>query len=243
VIRGLLGRLAQRPPKRVLVAIPTIDRDAPLANLCHRGLAPLLGQPGVDLLVVTRASDAAAQAAWRRLHSAVELATVPDYPIDGRHNHAALADKRNLARRAALDRGYDELFFVDADVELRHDTYDRLAAGLSAGAAVAFAPYAVRWYAGQAIVGVHDPATGRFAVERVVDGPGAASGRPYLGGLGCALVGRDALDVPIEVRALANPDSRLDAVGEDFGFYLACHERGKQVCYVRQVVTHHVGAA
>lgn len=236
-LAGLLARHRRRT--RTIVAVPTIDRDAAFAPSCFRALRPILDD-GAELLVLTREADRRARAAWAGLHPAARIETVPDYPVDGRHNHAALAAKRNRARERARERGVDALLFVDADVELKADTYPRLVDCLRGGADVAFAPYAVRWYANLPIVGIYDATTSRFSVERVAEGPGAVCGRAALGGLGCALIHARALDVPIVVRSLANPGSRAAAVGEDFGFFMACAEQGKRVCYLRQIVRHHL---
>jgi hypothetical protein len=239
-LRSLLTRLRPHPKNRTLIAIPTIDRDAPLAARCFAPLRNLLG-PHADLLILTRESDTQALATWPALYPDVLLETLPHYPIGGRHNYDALAEKRNRARLFALSRDYTSLFFVDADVEIRPDTFRLLQACLRDGADLAFAPYAVRWFGGQPIVGLRD-ATGSFSVERVPDTGGVVRNRPAIGGLGCALLGRRALEVPIHSRSLPVAGGGAPVIGEDIGFYLDCLDRHLRVDYLRHVVHHHLVA-
>ena len=235
--RRLVDRLRGRRPARSLVAVPTIDRDVPLAPMCFAALRPVL-IGGADLMVLARESDMRARSAWPALWAQTILEVVPDYPIEGRHNYDALAETRNRARRFAMERGYGALLFVDADVEIGPNTFDRLTRCLCDGADVAFAAYGVRWCGDQPIIGVRDAASGAITIERVPDTGGAVCGRPVIGGLGCTLIHRRALEVPIAARSLTGPGG-FPVVGEDIGFYLACIEQGKRICYLREVVRHH----
>lgn len=224
-----------------LVAIPTIDRDVGLAAACFAGLRPLLAG-GAELLVITRERDARVRETWPRLWPDATVRTVPDYAIDGRHNCDALADKRNLARSYAAERACETLFFVDSDIRIRPDTFELLYACVQAGADVAFAPYAVRWYGNRPIVGAYDRLAGRFAVSEAPDSGGAVWSGSALGGMGCTLIHRDSFDVPFRTRSVQNADGLIPATGEDIGFFLECIERQKRICYVRHVVEHHVDA-
>jgi hypothetical protein len=112
---------------RILLAIPTIDRDCKYFDEFYGRLKNAIENftDEIDVLILTRNQDIEIQERWQQVED-IKIVTFENYEIQERHNLGALVRKRNFAIEYAQLNQYDALWFVDADVGVREDTLIRL---------------------------------------------------------------------------------------------------------------------
>jgi hypothetical protein len=230
----------------VLVAIPTIDRDLRFFPVLTGSLRPLLADSSpfdVRILVLIREQDQLTFARWQAFPRAT-VARLPDYPIEGRHNLAALADKRNHALEYAARENLDFLFFLDSDVIIREDTLPRLYRSTRLGADISTAPCPIRSLGCPAvglIEGKRSPYANKILYNpQELDLPGEHF-RISVAGLACALIDRGSFDLRCRIERVTGFDGRslITFEAEDIGFYLDARDKDRTVyCLTRHMVQH-----
>lgn len=186
---------------RILVAVPTYPSEPAVKAMTKRSVQAMLRASRHDVTLTYLTGEGQPQ----------------------RPHYEDLLCKHQQARRRALEQGFDALMLVEADMVVRPDCLDRLAALVESGAAdIAYSLYVSRstrmWLlfdevertGGKSILVW--PQRARAAWGQVVASEGA--------GLGATLIGRDAL---------ARLDFRLDegtAFADDWAFALDAKRLG-----------------
>ena len=110
--------------KKIMVGMPTIDRDADIAEKIYINLLESINMlknkhdVDVDLVVITRKTDKKIIKFWENKVNHIIL--VDSYSIKKRHNFSKISEKFN--KLAELSRNYDVLFIVESDIVVHPTT-------------------------------------------------------------------------------------------------------------------------
>jgi hypothetical protein len=230
---------------RILLAIPTIDRDCKYFDEFYGRLKNAIENftDEIDVLILTRNQDIEIQKRWQQVED-IKIVTFENYEIQERHNLGALVRKRNFAIEYAQLNQYDALWFVDADVGVREDTLIRLVQSIEAGSDVVVAPYLIRVY-GRPAVGILGTIHDQPVLEALWDPHLKETQEIHfpilLAGFGCTLIDQRTFDVRCSVRMIATringEPTGLNA--EDIGFFMNAYEAGKNAfCISKHLVEH-----
>jgi hypothetical protein len=230
---------------RILLAIPTIDRDQKYFEEFYSRVRKAMDNSTdeIDVLVLTRDQDVEIQKCWQPVEG-VKMATFENYEIEERHNLPALVRKRNFAIEYAKLKQYDALWFVDADIRVQENTLIRLVQSIKAGSDIVVAPYRIREL-GCVAVGVLGTYDDQFVVDALPDPHLILSQEIHfqilLGGFGCTLIDRKTFDIRCNVRMIAARfgEEETGTTAEDVGFFLNAYEAGKKAyCLSNHLVDH-----
>jgi hypothetical protein len=230
---------------RILLAIPTIDRDLKyFSEFYHRLKKSIENSPNeIDILILTRNQDVEIQKCWQPV-AGVKVVTFENYEIEERHNLVGLIRKRKFAMEYAQSNHYEALWCVDSDVGVQEDTLIRLVQSINAGSDIVVAPYRIREF-GRPAVGILGTFNDELIVEALLDPHLIETEEIHfpilLGGFGCALIHQGTLNVRCNIRMIAarigDMDTGLNA--EDVGFFLNAYEAGKKAyCITKHLVDH-----
>lgn len=227
---------------RILIGIPTIDRDSDYIDELYRSIISELQNSTIinyEILVITRKTDLKVIEKWSK-YSDVNIVQIAHYDIKTRHNIHMIACKRNIIRYYAIIGNYDYLWFVDSDVKLEKNYLKILMNGIATTNSYMCAiPYNVKW--------LNFPAIGLAQRNRekieitILNLKNIDKTNNYMQchvvGFGMTLLHSSIFKIPICV--LKKLINGVLYEGEDFGFCLELFGRGLKISFSTQVIAHH----
>lgn len=211
---------------KILISIVTIDEDQMYFDFLNHNLRDSLsGHFNYDVLVVCREKDSLTQAKWK--HFGATVCTVPNYDIAKRHNTDQVGLKRNLCLSYADERGYDAVFFIDADVLINTKIALQVKA-LSCGNDIVLVPYE-HILTKESTIGIF---SGDNQIVYVKHDAIAPQDRILGGGAGCTLISKRCFGIKFQ-----NLDSGK-YYGEDIGFFINCLPCGIKIAATKSSALH-----
>ena len=105
---------------KLLIAIPTIDRDIDISMKIYNNLITSLScYTNYNIIVVTRETDIQTINFWK---NKATIITVEHYEILKRHNYHNIKKKYNIMREYCIQNNYDALFILESDILLNVDS-------------------------------------------------------------------------------------------------------------------------
>lgn len=212
---------------KILIAVPTIDRDIDKAPEMHSRLVRAIDvlRPFVDiidLIVVTRESDKQSQAFWK--DRAQNIITVSSYSILGRHNLEQMAKTYNRIIDYTQKGDFDAVVIIESDVFINKKTLSQLIKSL-VKYHIAFAYGDIPWCSYPYVV---VPGIVNF---RTINAREHSDFQPAVGGwLGAVAIRQEVFDdCNFSVGKFKN------VIGQDVGFYRQAFYKRYSVAYTSEV--------
>jgi hypothetical protein len=232
------------PPAQICACVVTIDRDAQHFMRVSKALVEAMGGTASRIIVICRTTDVQVKALWENIGAAVHCVGPYIIPPNARHNMKAIAMKRNVARTAAMARGYGAVCFVDSDVVVQPHTICLLAQSLKMFGGVAdvsTVPSSVRWLDNQIAVGVESETPGKRWDLKILPPflPLSLPERVFLercaiAWMGCTAIGKESLiDIAFDSLLIYDETSQRVFYGEDISYFLQLKERHRELWMIR----------
>lgn len=213
--------------KKVLIALPTIDRDFCFVDKFYKSLKnsiPEFYNYKFDILTVMRNQDIKMYNFWKD-KSIVKK--VKNYKIlKERHNLDKVSETFNYIKYYASQKNYDYLIIIESDIKLKNDTISKLLLNLSHSDVVVF-PFETPW-AGFPIVLNQEHKHVNF---RDVKGDQYIKGH----GTGCIIMNNKVIK---DKKINFNIEIYGDIIGQDVGFFNDLHKNNYKVFMVNDELYH-----
>lgn len=131
-------------PTKVLLGLPTIDRDHVIVEHFYKLLSESISQVKdiqIDLLVTMRYKDEKMYKFWK---DKAKIKLFEDYFIEERHNLKMVSETFNYIKNYSYENNYDTLIFVESDIFVQKDTIQVLLEKIKHSHVVLF-PFETPW--------------------------------------------------------------------------------------------------
>lgn len=219
--------LKQQQKKRVLIALPTIDRDFCFADKFYKSLQnsiPKFSNYKFDIVTIMREQDTNMNNFWKD-KSIVKK--VKNYDItENRHNLEKVSEIFNSIKNYASDQNYDKLIIIESDIMVKYDTISKLLENLSRSDVVVF-PFETPWTGFPLVINKQNLAVN----SRELSGDQYIFGH----GTGCVSMNKEIIE---DEKINFNIETYKNTIGQDVGFFKSLHDNNYKVFMVNDELYH-----
>jgi len=223
----ILTILRIQTKRKVLIALPTIDRDFCFVEIFYNHLMKSIPESSnfeFTILTVMREQDTKMYNFWKDKSI---IKKVKNYEIlKDRHNLEKVSETFNYIKNYASQENYDNLIIIESDIMLKLDTITKLLKNLSHSDIVVF-PFETPW-AGFPVVLNQEQ---KYINFRDVNEDQYIKGH----GTGCIIMNKEVIE---DEKINFNVEKHGTIIGQDIGFFKSLHENNYKVFMINDELYH-----